>query len=232
MRIETLSNGGEKMYIAVTQIEKELGTAHFVISDERNNVGTFDVHGGIGLAPVVGVLSMHETTTTVRPLMGWLGLQYRSSKHFGLMFKPARIEASEVGVGTAYQKFVRYGKEEVPITHIRLGDRHWQLYFCSLGGNMGIKWSLYEMIDEDEKQIAEIDSDSVIYNDLHNFRIFAETGEALRIALWAVSYIYLCNIYDARNRGIGSITKIDARSNEFLMSKYNPGFVEEAIRKT
>ena len=90
-------------------------------------------------------------------------------------------------------------------------------------GNEGSKSPIYN----GNKQIAQIEKDCIVYNDLHNYRIFAEDSFASQIAILFCIYMYINVGYKSGEKVISSKVKVvSITTNKLLKEKYNPEFIK------
>jgi hypothetical protein len=73
-----------------------------------------------------------------------------------------------------------------------------------------------------EQQIAQIEKDGIIYNDLHNYDIYSIDKDGAFIAVLMSCYMYITSCYNPGIKVTKSINKIYSKTiNKDLISKYN-----------
>lgn len=99
-------------------------------------------------------------------------------------------------------------------------DHEYTSYDIGLG-----KKSVYPVYKED-KEIAQIEKDGEVYNDLHEFIIYCLEDEFLSVV--NAIYIYLTSYFITGQKVTKSYSKNYYKTtSKLLLSKYNPNWLEE-----
>lgn len=77
-------------------------------------------------------------------------------------------------------------------------------------------------------QVAQIDTESIIYNDLHNYKIYVKNDNYSFVSIIIACYMYINAGFKPRVEVKKSVVKYYNRTiNKELNSKYNPDWINE-----
>ncbi len=202
------------MLTEIVQIQKELNTADFVVEIDGQIYGEIHVDGDFvtGRGFVVG--NYNGTKFQLTPQT--LGLIENGKK-----YKPHTINIDNKLVGGVYQTTVSTGLfSSMDYHYMNLYDKAYELYGIGLGKD-GFANCLYWH----DKQLAEINTDMVVYNDLHRYHIYTEKKEDVLLCILYCMYMYVLTAFLPGRKVVKSVEKHYLKStNRKLLAKYNPDF--------
>ena len=204
------------MQLLLKQQSKDLFNGKFDILSKNEVVGTISFEGKLGSveANFIGTLFGKEfSLNCVNEILTG------SNKKF----RPYNIIENNAIVGEVYQTerkknifskydYIKcfYNQKEYNLYSIGLGEKG----VCSLYCN--------------EEQIAEINKDGIIYNDLHNYDIYSIDQNSALIAVLMSCYMYVMACYKPGVKVTESVKKNYSKTtNKELISKYNPEWINK-----
>lgn len=96
---------------------------------------------------------------------------------------------------------------------------YYPISFGELGGKCPIYFN--------DRQVAQVDKDYIVYNDIHNYRIYAYNDFFAKIAVLFAVYSYANSYYKPGIKVKSSYCKyLFKTKNKLLLSKYNSNFVD------
>lgn len=138
-------------------------------------------------------------------------------------FRPYNIIENNVIVGEVYQ--TEYKKNifsKYDYIKCFCDQKEYNLYSIGLG-EKGV-CSLYC----NEEQIAQIEKDGIVYNDLHNYDIYSIDENSAFIAVLMSCYMYVMACYKPGVKVTESVKKNYSKTtNKELISKYNPEWINK-----
>lgn len=137
------------------------------------------------------------------------------------------IKENDAEKGTVYQTTYKGGLlHSFEFHEMILEQNTYHLYGIALGKE-GSKFPIYE----GAKQTAQAEKDCIIYNDMHNYRIYADGEESAWIALLFCLYMYVNACYEPGKKVRKSVEKfISVTTNETLLQKYDPHFKDDIVQ--
>lgn len=194
----------------------------FVITKNHNNIGEIYVKGDI-LTKEASIIG--NCCSTV------FGLRYKYAVFAGeaQYRRPYSVSFYQKEAG---EIFYTQSKENSPLnryTYIKaiLGNCEYRLYTLYLDDSK-ITHLLYKKENTREKarQIAMIEKNCTIYNNLHHYNLVVENEEAMVIASVFASYLYVTNSFQSRHFSNTGITELyySKTTNPTLLKKYNSEF--------
>lgn len=100
--------------------------------------------------------------------------------------------------------------------------KEYNLYSMVLG-TKGIS-----VLYHDDIQLAQIEKDRTVYNDLHNFNIYSVDRESAFISILMSCYKYITIYYEPGIKIIKSIKKSYSKTfNKDLLERYNPDWIKK-----
>ena len=82
------------------------------------------------------------------------------------------------------------------------------------------------LVYNENKQIAQIEKDLTIYNDLHNYKIYSINDTFITVLMCL--YGYINSSYKLGEKEIKSVLKGYSKTfNKELLAKYNPNWINE-----
>lgn len=92
---------------------------------------------------------------------------------------------------------------------------------------IGIGKKAVSCVYKNNIQVAQIEKDGLVYNDLHNFDIYTNNIEDLYIALLISCYLYINSCYKPGVQVKKSYSKTYSKTtNKHLLEKYNPDWMK------
>lgn len=205
------------MLVELIQIRKEFSYADFVVEIDGKLYGEVHVDGDFvtGRGFVVG--NYNGTKFQLTPQT--LGIIENGKK-----YKPHTINIDDKLVGGVYQTTVSTGLfSSMDYHYMNLYEKAYELYGIGLGKD-GFANCLYWH----DEQLAEINTDMVIYNDLHHYHICAKKEDDVLLCILYCMYMYVLTAFHPDRKVVKSVEKHYSKStNKKLLAKYNPDFKKE-----
>lgn len=137
-------------------------------------------------------------------------------------FRPYNIIENNNIIGeifhTVYKKNVFSKYDYIKCLH---NQKEYKLYGIGLG-EKGVCCLYYN-----EQQIAQIEKDGIIHNDLHNYDIYSVDKSSAFIAILMSCYMYVTTCYKSGIKVTKSISKNYSKTkNKDLISKYDPNWIK------
>lgn len=201
------------MILRLTQTKKELFSAYFVIERGSEKIGEVVLKGKAGTmeADISGMFREQNFE------MSYGKSRYLEEK----AFRPYILRQEKTEIGSVYQAqhkisffknidFIRINKTGIlyDLFPIAFGDE---------GGKSPIYCG--------SQQIAQIEKECIVYDDLHHYEIYAVDEKAGWIALLFGMYMYVNACYKPGVKAYSSKSKTFSVTKEpYLLEKYNPYF--------
>ena len=97
--------------------------------------------------------------------------------------------------------------------------------------NIGLGNKSVNCIYLDDTQIAQIEKESVVYNDLHHFEIYVSDTSYSLLSILITCYKYITSYFKPGVKVKKSVTKsFQKTTNKDLRAKYNPEWKEKMIK--
>ena len=203
------------MSISFVQQCKKLYAADFAVFHNGAAIGTLSMEGRLG--------SMEgEWSGTV------MGRRISMKRCSGVPgFRPYEISVDGRVAGNVSQIEVKTGLFSRHQYHqLQLEGCGYQLYAVGLGKRGGA-CSLYC----DGRQLAEINRDPTVYNELYRYEIFAVDTDSAFVSILLCCYMYMLGCYRPGEVAVSSVrTHVTVTTNKALLAKYDPNF--KAMNKT
>lgn len=202
------------MVIDIIQKNKEMYEANFEIISYNNIVGTINVKGKIGTWKI-----------SLKGIYNNIPFEFKYKKlgfKEGLKkFRSYQIFVSGNSVGEVYQtdniEGIKYSYNEL----IYNGDCYKE-YGISFGDVAKNPIYLNDM------QVAQIEKEAIIYNDLHNYKIYIKNKDYALVSIIFACHMYINASFKPGIKVTKSVVKYyDKTTNKELLSKYDPNWVNE-----
>lgn len=204
------------MILDIIQTSKELFSAEFRIIENGLQIGSFYLKGSLGSMEA-------EIFFEFKGIRFKLVNKRLKGINTGVVFRPYIIYSyNNESAGYVYQTEVKLGLfKGYSLRKMDFGGRSLELYCVGMGKD-GYKFPIYE----GEKQIAEIDKGCVVYNELHEYRLYAVDEASAMISAMLCAYLYVSGPYTPGEKVTRSVVKSSTvTTNKLLKAKYNPDFV-------
>ena len=202
------------MIIDIVQRKKDLYAASFTIYENSKVAGVLQLQGRFGSNE--GVWNGQFQGRSIF-------MKRTGSGRIGddTVFRPYAVHLADRENGTAYQTVYKKNFfNRIRFERLILGNQTYELYTVGMG-DKGIKCPVYS----GERQIALIEKESVIQNDLYRYHIIALDERAADIAVIFCCYVYVNSNYKAGSKVTASTQRNYIRTtNKFLLSKYDENF--------
>lgn len=209
------------MIADIIQTEKGLYTASFVVKQGTEQIGSFFLQGKLGSMEAEVQGKIFDTNIQMR--FGKIE-SYKLTR--AQAFRPYLIfmDDNPMPQGNIYQTTFNGGFwNKFSFHQLILNEKIFDLYPIAMGEKGGKSPLFFE-----NKQIAQIDKECVVHNDLHNYKIFAEDASAVQKAVIFAIYMYINAGFKPGKKAIsGEAKTISTITNKFLKGKYDPFFVEK-----
>lgn len=203
------------MILDVTQTLQDMYAADFVISRSGQEIGKLSFRGTMssrdghwwGTFCNRNFEEGHDVTVK----MGLPSSAYR----------PYQIYENQSLAGCIYNDTVKESFfSSYSVGKLLLHGNEFTMYFIGFGQD-GVKNTVYC----NGRQVAVIEKDSVIYNGLYRYRIFALDEYTAYAALCLCTYMYTCGGYKPGVRITESVKKSSViTKNKTVLSKFDPAF--------
>ena len=202
------------MILDVIQVSKELCSADFVVKRGLYEIGSFSLKGNI--------VSM-EADITLNILGKQSKMSFNRKMQCRQMFRPYCVvesgsEAGEIFMGAKKLSFFK----RYDFKQLNYFDSVFQMYTVGLGKE-GYKFPIYK----GSEQIAQVEKDCVVYNDLHNYKAFIKEEDYLNAVIYLCAYNYVTGPYEPGEKTYsGKETTVYITTNKLIKEKYNPEFTK------
>ena len=207
------------MLYDIIQVSKEMFTAEFAVNKAHNQIGGFYVQGSL-------VSIDAEITGNLCGKRFVMKHGNANSIDAKKPYRPYYISNNGMVNGVIYETESDGGwLKKYEFTQMQLRGMTYDLYSVALGKE-GTKSLLYC----GNRQIAQIDSESIVYNDLHNYRVYAVDEFSSEIAVMFAAYLYAIGPFEPGKKVKSSVTKYYSKTtNKNLLLKYNPNFIKSTV---
>ncbi len=171
------------MILELKQINKELFSSQFVINRGKSEIGTVFLKGKSASMEADIFVDFNGTKIEMR---------HGRDKNIDVKaFRPYLINQNDEHIGTVYQTQYNGGMFKKYDFHQMVKAGLTYDLFPIAFGNDGAKCPLYL----GQEQIAQIEKDNIVYNGLHNYRIYSKDENAGLLSLLFCMYMYVivCN---------------------------------------
>lgn len=207
------------MILDVEQISKDFFAAEFVIKRDNAEVGRAFLKGHLGSieAKIKGNYYGRVFYMDFSKAAG-----FKSKK----CFRPYFITDDYCKEGVIYQAERKLGLfKGYSYREMRYCNDIYEMYSLGLGKE-GYKSPIYL----GDRQIAQIDMDCVVKNQLFKYKIYAIDNSFARIAVLFCLYFYVSGVYSSGEKVISSETKYyTVTKNKALLEKYDKEFVKTIL---
>lgn len=204
------------MILDINQTSKGLVTADFIVKHGEKEIGSFSMKGSLLSMEADIRGSLHDCPFTMTRSKA---VKSKEKEHF----RPYSILEFGKEIGLIFQAekkislFKGYSFYEMSC----FGNTY-TMYAIGMG-NEGGKMPIYC----GDTQIAQIEKDCVVYNGLHNYKVYIEQNVPIKAIIWLCAYLYVTGQYTPGEKIISGKTKtISVTTNKLLKEKYNPKFTE------
>ena len=198
------------MKLDIKQVNKELFSAQFVICRELEEVGRIEVEGKLlSLLTHIYVHYNEKTYEVVQP------------KQYNAINNSFKIMEDNQKVGEIMCLTRKTGWfSQYTYVVFRFKNKIYKAFPIGLGKE-GIKIPIYV----GNKQIAQINKECIVIDDLHHFQLFAHNEEDIISTIILSIYYYFVNNYKPGEKKISYKETVYIKdNNKELKSKYNPEF--------
>lgn len=194
------------MNILLKQIDKQLYGASFEIIEKNENIGTISLEGKLG-----------SMEAYLNGKFNDVEFQFKYNSSSGKKFRIYDILEGNNKVGEIYQtRFKKNIFSSYDYVKCIYKDKEYNSYAIGLG-DKGVN-----CIYLNDIQIAQIEKDGTIYNDLHNFDIYSKNKDDLYLALLISCYLYINSCYKSGVKVKESVAKNYSKTtNKDLLEKYD-----------
>lgn len=205
------------MILNIIQTSKGLVTADFIVKHGEKEIGSFSMKGSLLSieADIRGIL--HDCPRFT--MMSVKAVKSKEKEHL----RPYIILELGKESGLIFQ-----AKKKISLFkgysfyEMRCFGNTYTMYAIGMG-NEGGKMPIYC----GDTQIAQIEKDCVVYNGLHNYKVYIEQNVPIKAIIWLCAYLYVTGPYKPGQKIISGKTKtISVTTNKLLKEKYNPKFTE------
>ena len=203
------------MYLEFVQKKKQTYFAEFVLKSGEHVLGEFSLSGQLGDRE--GLITGHAGADKI--------MMSAASEDDGAEKKAFRtygIWRNDVAVGK-----IRQRESEGSLFHkyyyleLELPEASFSLYSIGLG-HEGAVFPLYI----GDRQIAQLEKDCIMFNDLHSFRIYCASEEDGAIAAMFCLFMYVNGGYKPGKKSLRFKSSVlGLTTNKELLDKYDPDFL-------
>ncbi len=205
------------MIIDIKQQNKEMFEANFEIVSNNNKLGKINVKGKLW-SMEVSLNGIYNNTPFEFKYNGGFLIKTKNKMH-----RPYQIIENNNIIGDIYQTDKKTG--------LFSGYGYNTLFYNSNVYNeysIGFGKELKKVIYSNDIQVAQINQDLIIYDDLYNFKIYLKDEKYSLISIFFVCYNYIIGCFNPGVKIKKSVTKCYIKTtNKELNSKYNPDWINE-----
>lgn len=203
------------MKLILKQKNKELFGANFEIVENENIVGYISLKGKVGTMEVSLDGNLYGRYFKLNCLNEF---KTGNSKEF----RPYNILENENIIGQIYEtEFKKNIFSKYSYDKCFYKEQEYNLYSIGLGEKA------VNVLYKNNAQIAQIEKDGTIYNDLHNYDIYSIDKESTFISVLMSCYMYIIACYKPGVKITESVKKVYSKTtNKDLISKYNPTWIK------
>ena len=208
------------MQLILKQKDKKLFSANFEIIENNNIVGNISMEGKVGTMEVSLNGLLYEKKFNLKCLSE---IKTGNNKRF----RPYNILENSNVIGQIYQtEFKRSIFSKYDYNKCFYKEQEYNLYSIGLGEKS------VNVLFKDNVQIAQIEKDGTIYNDLHNYNIYSIDRESTFISVLMSCYMYIIACYKPGLKITDSVKKVYSKTtNKDLISKYDPNWIKKLEEK-
>lgn len=205
------------MIIDLRQKNKEIFEANFEIVSNDNILGSINIKGKLG-SMETSLTGIYNNIPFELEYIGGLFNKTKDRK-----FRPYQVIVSKNIVGKIYQKDKKTGLfSKYSYNELIYDNKFYKEYNIGLGTES--KCPIYL----NDNQIAQIDIDTTIYNDLYNYKIYVKNNKDSLLPIIFACYMYINSGFKPGIKAEKSITKYYIKTkNKELNSKYNHEWINE-----
>ncbi len=204
------------MIFKLEQTGKDLYAAQFLLKRSDKKIGEASVNGKFGHMEAVINGFFYNTEFEMR---------YGKNKYVASKpFRPYKISINGAETGIVYQAEQKTGLFRSRSFHQMVRDgQTYECYAIALAGEK-TKHPIYC----GNRQLALVETDSIIYNDLFHFYAFAEDESAGMTALLFCLYMYVNACYKPGVKVTQAVSENSfVTKDPFLLGKYDPDYKEK-----
>lgn len=204
------------MIIDIRQQNKKMFEANFEIVSNNNILGKINVKGKLG-SMEVSLNGIYNNIPFEFKYNGDILIKNKDKK-----YRPYLIIKNNDVIGEIYQTNKKTGLfSNYEYNKLIYYTETYKEYSIGLGTET--KCPIYM----NDIQIAQIDTESIIYNDLHNYKIYVKNDDYALISIIFACYMYINTGFKPGVEVKESVTKYyNKTTNEELNSKYNPEWIK------
>ncbi|WP_405355197.1 hypothetical protein [Ruminococcus sp.] len=204
------------MIIDIRQDIKELYSAEFTVYRGQNAVGGFSVQGSmVSIEADVGGKFLTDNIA-----IGHKNIDILNVKK---PFRPYIILCNGVESGVVYHTESGGGLKSYSFKQMQYKGMTYDCFSFGFGKEGG-----KEQIYSGSSLLAQIDTESIVYYDLHNYRIYAVDEYSAKLAVLFGMYGYVTCAFEPGKKIVSGKTKYYSKTlNKDLMAKYNSNFAGE-----
>ena len=203
------------MRLILKQKNKELFGAEFEIVENNNIVGYISLKGKVGTMEISLDGNLYDRYFKLNCLNEF---KTGNSKKF----RPYNILENKNIIGQIYEtEFKKNIFSKYSYDKCFYKEQEYNLYSIGLG-EKGVN-----VLYKDNIQIAQIEKDGTIYNDLHNYDIYSIDIESTYISVLMSCYMYIIACYKPGVKITESVKKVYSKTtNKDLILKYDPNWIK------
>lgn len=207
------------MIFDIVQQKKDLYAAEFSCIRQGAQIGIMSFKGHMATYEGNWKISFNSKALNMKPGYKLISKE----KHF----RPYSILLGDMEYGTIFQTYEKTGIFSQMDYHcMELGGKIYTAYPIGLG-KQGNKAPVYR----GEHQIALIERDNIIRNELYNFHVLVKEADDAMTAILFAAYMYTIGCYRPGEKVSTSIHKnATISTNKVLKSKYDPTFANNIER--
>lgn len=206
------------MVIDIRQKYKELFEAAFIIESDKVRVGEMKLIGKLG--NMEGTWYINYSGLSIQ--MSYIKQNLLSTDK---PFRPYNIFINGKSIGMVYQTDVKEGGlfSKYSVHKVYIYGENYTLYPISFGYTGAKSPLFYQGV-----QVAEIHKSNIIYNELHEYRIYSEEKQYDLVCLILCCYSYVMAFFKPGEKPTVSVRKINSVSrNKYLLAKYDFDYISK-----
>ena len=137
-------------------------------------------------------------------------------------FRPYNILENQNVVGEVFQTEIKKGLFSTQDYETCFYDGKWYNLY-----GMAIKGKGINVLYFGDVQLAQIETDSVVYNDLHHYEIYAVNKDIAYISVLMSCFMYINACYEPGIKTTKSVSKsFSETKDKSLLEKYDPNWIK------
>ena len=205
------------MIIEMIQQQKGLFDADFTFCRRGETIGDYYVQGSLGTMESSSSGTFLNRSFSLEYAAGKV-FKTKKGKHRPYQIKESGMLKGEICLINRKVGWLRYRS----FYALNYGDHFYEAYAIGIGKETKT------LIFDQNVQIAQIDKELTVYDDLHHFVLYIKEEQHAAVALYFACYLYVYGCFQSGVEVKKSVVKSYAKTtNKDLLAKYDPDWACE-----